>query len=420
MAEHSRLVQLVSWNVWLIPNSCPFPSTRPAALGARICELLVPPSPHACPDAGLVRGLVVVCFQECWAWHAGLGKLPFWLCSLLAPHSLCVRVCSALPGAALACDVAGFLALLFALLSGLFCRVLQWLPGYQALLCWNPRLILAQALRPVGLCYPVGLEPIFGMPALYDSGLFMMSNRPCTRQGFLAFSQPSWATEERLANKGLLWGLWVDGPSSVATLVITLHARCASSMGDDDGGPEESEQERFVAELCQMLRGLMHQHRDTADTVEVYCVGDFNVPQASQHWSTILSEVQLHDLSTDIAGKASMINTNGSDGSATIDLAAGARLSSAAAAAAAEGKEKDGGGGGGGREEQEERRPQGDAAASSSALVDEWASQQVWEPRAQGAALPPPNTHAQWQYLSLRDVLSDHKAVVWTRRPKRA
>jgi hypothetical protein len=230
MAEHSRLVQLASWNLWLIPNSSPFPSVRPPALGSRVCELLVPPSPHACPDGGLVKGLVVVCFQECWAWHAGLGKLPFWLCSRL-PHGLFVGL-SSWPGAALLIDVVGFLALLFALLTGLLYRVLQWLPGYEALFCWNPRRAVAAALEPAGLSFPVGIVPSFGFPALYDSGLFMAANRPCEAQGFLPFSQPSWATEERLANKGLLWGLWLDPPSSTATLVITLHARCGSSMND--------------------------------------------------------------------------------------------------------------------------------------------------------------------------------------------
>ena len=35
------MLQLISWNLWPIPN--PFPSVRPAALGLRLCELLVPP-----------------------------------------------------------------------------------------------------------------------------------------------------------------------------------------------------------------------------------------------------------------------------------------------------------------------------------------------------------------------------------------
>jgi hypothetical protein len=38
----------------------------------------------------------------------------------------------------------------------------------------------------------------------------------------------------------------------------------------------------------------------------------------------------------------------------------------------------------------------------------------------EGFGLPDKGTHAQWQYLRLRDVLSDHKAIVCTRKAKRA
>jgi hypothetical protein len=48
-------------------------------------------------------------------------------------------------------------------------------------------------------------------------------------------------------------------------------------------------------------------------------------------------------------------------------------------------------------------------------LMSEWQCAQAVEKRPGGAVLPPPGTHGQWQYLSMRDVLSDHHAVVAAR-----
>ena len=49
-------------------------------------------------------------------------------------------------------------------------------------------------------------------------------------------------------------------------------------------------------------------------------------------------------------------------------------------------------------------------------LVDEWKCTQAIEKRPAGAKLPSPGTHGQWQYLDLRDVLSDHHAVIASRK----
>ena len=76
-----------------------------------------------------------------------------------------------------------------------------------------------------------------------------------------------------------------------------------------------------------------------------------------------------------------MVNTKTVDGEATLDLIAGIRF----------------------------------VSGVPESLASEWNVRRVVEERPEGAGLPPPGTHGQWQYLSLRDVLSDHHAVVASR-----
>ena len=119
-----------------------------------------------------------------------------------------------------------------------------------------------------------------------------------------------------------------------------------------------------------------------AETIEIYVAGDWNIPQQSEFWAQVLKETGLEDLTEGLKGKASMVNKHGVDLCATLDLIAAKRFK---------------------------------AGKPERALRSEWQCAQAVEERPEGAALPPPGTHGQWQYLSMRDVLSDHHAVVATR-----
>ena len=171
-----RLTRLASWNLWLIPNSSHELGPRPLKQADRLAALLRSPEGLPAQPAGLPEGLEVVCMQEVWAWHAGIFKLCF-ACTAWMPLSLrpALRLVSTKFDTLF--DIFGFLFLLLALLTGVVLRLLWFLPGYETLMCWNPRRLLIPSLFRAGLTHPIGASPCFTEPALLDSGLFMVANR---------------------------------------------------------------------------------------------------------------------------------------------------------------------------------------------------------------------------------------------------
>ena len=216
----------------------------------------------------------------------------------------------------------GFVALLLALLTGIFCRVLCFVPGYEYLMCWNPRRLLAPGLHSAGLTHLIGATPSFTEPALFDSGLFMAANQAPKTSGHISFTNCSWHTEEILANKGLQYAFFSDS-DAFGTLVVNLHGRCASALeGGDSLCQVDAE---FVDELCVRVSALARDFCTAADTVEMYVVGDWNIPQSSDFWQQVLAQTGLDDVSQDLAGHASMVNIEAVDRDATLDLIAAKR-----------------------------------------------------------------------------------------------
>ena len=318
----SRLVKIVTWNLWLIPNSSHELGPRPIKQGERIGRLL-----HGdrwrpvdeCPPPS--EGLQVVCMQEVWAWHAGCCKLLF-ACTAWLPlgfRSALRDISRKFDGL---CDAFGFIALLLALVTGIFLRVLWFLPGYEYFMCWNPRRLLSPQLHRAGLTHLIGERPCFTEPAIFDSGLFMAANRAPKTSGHISFTNRSWQTEEILANKGLQYAFFCDD-TSYGTLVVNLHGRCASALeGGDSLCQVDAE---FVDELGVRLNALARDFSTAADTVEMYVAGDWNIPQSSEFWKQILTDAGLDDVSKGLAGRASMVNTEAVDRDATLDLIAAKR-----------------------------------------------------------------------------------------------
>ena len=289
------LAQLATWNVWLIPNSSSELGPRPLKQARRLCQLLE----EGAPAPGGPGGLRLIALQEVWAWHCGCAKLLF-ACTAWLPPDLRPRLRRISPWFDVLCDALGFLALLLGLLSGLVLRIFWWVPGYERLLVWNPRRLLLPGLSGAGFTHAVGLEPSFGSFALFDSGLFMVANQEPLSSGHIPFTNSSWATEERLANKGLLWALF--GDEQHGTLVVNLHGRCASAMegGDSDAQVDPA----FVADLCARLQKLLRDFASAAAVVEAYVVGDWNIPQQSDFWRKILDETGLEDVTSALRGRA--------------------------------------------------------------------------------------------------------------------
>jgi hypothetical protein len=373
-----RLVRIISWNLWLIPNSSHELGPRPIKQAERLGQLMHEARGGGRDDGQAAAGLEVVCMQETWAWHAGCFKLLF-ACTAWLPLGLRPALRDLSTKFDVLCDVLGFIALLLALLAGIVFRLLWFLPGYEYLACWNPRRLLIPHLRAAGLTHVVGATPCFTEPALFDSGLFMVANQAPKTSGHISFTNTSWATEERFANKGLQWAFFSQS-DIYGTLVVNLHGRCASAL---EGGDSVCQVDgEFVDELCARLKALATDFSTAAETVEMYVAGDWNIPQSSEFWRQVLAETGLDDVSQSLAGHASMVNTHAVDLDSTLDLIAA-------------------------------KRWQGGEPQS---LADEWECSQAIEERPAGATLPPPGTHGQWQYLGLRDALSDHHAVVAARK----
>lgn len=318
-----RLQRIVSWNLWLIPNSSHELGPRPIKQAERIGQLLHGDTLLETDDRSPLsrEGLQVVCMQEVWAWHAGCCKLLF-ACTAWLPPGLRPALRNVSGKFDVLCDIFGFVALLLALVSGVFLRVLCFLPGYEYFMCWNPRRLLGPGLQRAGLTHLIGASPCFAEPALFDSGLFMAANRAPKTSGHISFTNSSWQTEEVLANKGLQYA-WFSDDDAYGTLVVNLHGRCASALeGGDSLCQVDAE---FVDELCARLSKLTRDFSTAADTVEMYVVGDWNIPQTSDFWKQVLVETGLDDVSTGLAGHASMVNIQAVDRDATLDLIAGKR-----------------------------------------------------------------------------------------------
>lgn len=259
--------------------------------------------------------------QEVWAWHSGCCKILF-ACTAWLPLGLRPALRRISTKFDVLCDILGFVVLLLGLVSGIFLRIFCFLPGYEYLMCWNPRRLLAPQLHSAGLTHLIGASPCFTEPAIFDSGLFMAANQAPKTSGHISFTNCSWQTEEILANKGLQYAFFSDS-SAHGTLVVNLHGRCASAL---EGGDSVCQVDgKFVCELCARLSALARDFSTSADTVEMYVAGDWNIPQSSEFWKQILRETGLDDVSKDLTGHASMVNVEAVDRDATLDLIAGKR-----------------------------------------------------------------------------------------------
>eukprot|EP00756_Hemistasia_phaeocysticola_P055451 Hpha_TRINITY_DN31397_c0_g1::TRINITY_DN31397_c0_g1_i1::g.194520::m.194520 len=232
---------LASFNAWLMPVSSPAYASRARTLGGRVASVL--------PNSS---GLRVFCLQEGWCFQPGPCLPLVWLSSFD-----CVRRLFCAPN--LVTDGIGFVAMIIATIWGTLMSPFEMLcPGITCLGWWNPRRYLSVELAKVGL-RPVdsGAKGRFGALAILDHGLGIWASHPADASGFVPFSNDC-SSEERLANKGILWALWRGGAES-GTLVMNLHNKCASAQEDPNSESARKKAAAVMRELCGMLEKIMEE-----------------------------------------------------------------------------------------------------------------------------------------------------------------
>ena len=155
---------LLSWNLWLIPNSSPMPLSRPRAQAEHLCSVLTGYNPGG--------GLRVVCLQEAWAWHCGVLWPVAWIASFWPCGWGCTVTRHTGSLGVFLHDLIGFIFIATLLVVG-------WMFRPFASICpmlWNPRSIFKAPLRKAGMGHCIAIEPASICGILFDNGLCMYSS----------------------------------------------------------------------------------------------------------------------------------------------------------------------------------------------------------------------------------------------------
>eukprot|EP01051_Picozoa_sp_SAG22_P014094 SAG22_NODE_1665_length_3861_cov_4.460128_1_plen_470_part_00 len=404
-APELELQALLAGNVWLIPTSSPVPMSRPRGQAAFIADTLSRLGP-AGPDQ-----LRVVCLQEVWPWHAGPVKLLVWLLSLLVPWQASGWLARAPGFVRTPCEFLlglGFVVLLY--LPGILVNILT-LGRLRSLTSWisiwSPGTLFRSPLARAGLPHAIGLDQHdWGpFPCQHGRGLLMFATHEPTASGFVPFSQPNFESEERLATKGVQWAVF-GGGGGKQTAVLNLHNRCGSACeGDGGDGSSAREADRVAAELCDIVRSIIvaasaecRPEQGPHSTLEVHLAGDFNMTQRDPRMAQLIAATGLR-----IVGPG--------HGSGGRQLAAASKEREEAAVSMYNEQQLGlidllGVGVFAGGEP---------LAAETAELAATFKVRLQPEARPSWARNSPPGTNAQWMYLYLRDLLSDHKLLVCTR-----
>jgi hypothetical protein len=242
-SNSNRLSHILSWNAWVIPFASSRLASRPVLQGREAARLLD-------SEWNSNPGLVVVCMQELWGWHVGIGKIFLLISPALDSFQGCLR---RIPGGIYFSEFVGLTFIILFFLTGFLFRLISWLPFYDYFFVWNPRTLFASSLRSTPLIHSIGIStPI----RLIDSGLFMMANRRPIKEGFVPFEQKSCGDEEFMANKGILWAFFAQPEREPSNLdskttsfnhgTLVLNAHCRRTW-------DEIESNRYAAEIANMV-----------------------------------------------------------------------------------------------------------------------------------------------------------------------
>eukprot|EP00939_MAST-03C_sp_MAST-3C-sp1_P005055 g5055.t1 len=264
---------------------------------------------------------------------------------------------------------------------------------------------------------------------MFDNGLAMFASRRPMHTGYLRFHDDKDMSEEALANKGMQYALFMerDRPEWGGTLVINLHAKCPTkAIGRD--ATRASDASRFGDEMTGMIRHIVDAACQTSDIradkskIDVYIVGDFNMPRESPQLKSVMRYFGALEISSG-AGPTScmgyptlvldmvfhfqtqmkLVSSSSSSSSrcdferkGSVPLLAADVLPGMREADAKEGS----------AEKKEEIGESGDVSEECGS----WNASFAFESRAGGndAPLPPKGNSPLWDCLWLRDVLSDH------------
>lgn len=254
-----RRVNVVSWNMWLIPtygawNLGRIDRCRDRVAGETAKLLAAAPC-----------DLSIVALQEAWTFRIGLFYPLIWLLARLETWLLKVG------GYGGAAEPAWWHIIITAVT---ICTQTQsFVPGARRLL-WCPKGRFVDALAPLGFTWrgdgvaafaaaPLSARP----PLLIDSGLLLCASRAPDASGFAAYDRVG---PEARAHKGLLWAAF--GSLGVVATHMAFHF--------EDGGANRRRQRRKLAACVAELLGLEASAKPTCDAVLL--VGDFNHALPSQ------------------------------------------------------------------------------------------------------------------------------------------
>lgn len=235
---------VATWNVWAMPFV-----SRPLMgrqhqwgkwIANQINELRAPSSDNE---------LMVACFQEAWAFRAGILGWPLLL--LATYFEECCRYCVCF-------------SLIAQIVSVVCCCLVPCLR-------WDPKQWIARQMsHHSGCIYAIGSSGVSlrgccssnktACCSLMDSGLLICANKAPLKSGFDPYL--NFGPEEQTVNKGILWAVFRESPTT-CTVVMTTHLTGAAPKGID--------------------RLQLTQLRDRADELQnkfsaAHCIicGDFN------------------------------------------------------------------------------------------------------------------------------------------------
>lgn len=258
---------LLSWNIWCIPFAGPKCLSR-----WRQCIVFV--VEQLCCLQPAEDELVILCFQEAWAWRCGFLMWPILFLISVLESRCCSRVLeptSILPddGGAVSCKGICAGNSFFSLIAQVLCVLTFWCAPF---IYWDPKhamqdliqraceqhSVFSPARHSVGASSPC--RSSFGC-GLLDSGLLLLSSHRPIHSGFEAYKD---AGGEVMANKGLLWAYW----ETHDIVVITTHLSA--------GGEGSQTTANQVQQLLHLTTSLT-TYRQT-DNFRLFVAGDMNIP----------------------------------------------------------------------------------------------------------------------------------------------
>lgn len=346
----SRLKEIVSWNLWLMPWSAPEVFQRPHDQALKLSQI--------CGTSDS-KNLRVVCVQEAWSFRTGvmipllhiLSSLPRIPQRFYRKHAFGLL------------DALGFAFMVAIVIQGTAIAWILSLFGMSGkMFIWDPRNILYKQLKQIGYQHRVYANTFDAWWRMFDSGCAIYSTKAPSRVGFVPYVNTGSFNEEALATKGIQYAYFPEE----RVLIMNTHAKCdCHVMGSSTGRSD------VASEIIGMVKQIMNKFDDKMID-EAYICGDFNMTRTSR---------SISRLSKAFPGSYEISKTAGScstywrdrEEEAAIDMVW--CLKSTAAAASVRGN---------------------------------WTSDYVRERRRRGSLSPPEDCGVLWGYLWMRSQDSDH------------